>query len=664
MLKKWRWVTVGTASAGLMAGLFALRAQDSQPVDPQLTVADPNCVFFGPNHDKLAGVATPIAGALTAQVAPFLPAAAAPASNAMPAPPGGSRTDNDQHPAGTIDKYIFQALSAANVAPAPPTTDYEFVRRIYLDLTGRIPTPAQTLQFVNDTTTDKRSKLVDSLIGSPSWLDKWTMWFGDLYQNNSSNTQINRYLPGVIAFNSYLRASLTANKPYNQMAREIITAAGPNSYEQGELNFEVGSFVSSGPIQDTFDQQSTDTFEAFLGISHLNCLLCHNGKGHLDALSLWGYYTTRQQAWGVSSFVSHTKPVRTAVAGATGGNPYYWSLTDNVPQAGQKTVSDYQLNTTTGNRPPRQPIGALKTIAPTYIFGGVAPNGGENYRAALARMITSDFQFARAAVNYQWEYFFSIGLVSPSNQFDPLRQDPSNPPSNCPPNVPCTLQASNPQLLNALAEDFIQSGYNLQALQKEIVNSNAYQLSSRYNGTWDVANQTLFGRKLVRRLWSEEVHDAIAQSSGILPTYAGNFTSGPTAMSWGPVSFAMQFPEPLRTPDGTGVVSQFLDAFLRGNRDDQVRRGDGSISQALDLMNDKTMVMNRTLSTAPTSLIQQALKMSDDQLVNTLFLTVLSRYPNSTEMNTALTNLKTNRTAEAQNLLWSLYNKVDFVFNY
>ncbi len=661
MLNKWRWVTAGTSAAGLMAGLFALRAQDTQAAEP--SVADPNCVFFGPNHDKLAGVATPTAGAVTAQVAPFLPAAAA-APASMPTAPGGSRTDNDQHPAGTIDKYIFQALSAAGVAPAPATTDYEFVRRIYLDLTGRIPTPAQTLQFVNDTTTDKRAKLVDSLIGSPSWLDKWTMWFGDLYQNNSSNTQINRYLPGVIAFNSYVRASLTANKPYNQMASELISAAGPNSYDQGTLNFEVGSFVSSGPIQDTFDQQATDTFEAFLGISHLNCLLCHNGKGHLDALSLWGYYTTRQQAWGVASFLSRTKPARAAVAGATGGNPYYWSLTDNVPQAGQKTVTNYQLNTTTGNRPPRQPIGTTTTIAPSYIFEGVGPSGGENYRAALARMITSDFQFARAAVNYQWEYFFSIGLVSPSNQFDPLRQDPSNPPSNCPPNVPCTLQASNPQLLNALAEDFIQSGYDLRALQKEIVNSNAYQLSSRYNGTWDVANQTLFGRKLVRRLWSEEVHDAIAQSSGILPTYAGNFTSGPTAMSWGPVSFAMQFPEPLRTPDGTGVVAQFLDAFLRGNRDDQVRRSDGSISQALDLMNDKTMVMNRTLSTAATSLIQQALKMPDDQLVNTLFLTVLSRYPNSTEMNTALTNLKTNRTAEAQNLLWSLYNKVDFVFNY
>jgi hypothetical protein len=666
MATKWRLWAGGTAAIGVMTGWFALRAQDPVPTDPQLTVSDPNCVFFGPKHDQLAGITKPTAGGLTIQVANLLPQAAqaGAVSNAMPAPPGGTRTDNEQHPTGTVDKYIFQALSTAGVAPAPPTTDYEFVRRIYLDLTGRIPTPAQVTQFVNDTTTDKRSKLVDSLIGSPEWLDKWTIWFGDLYQNNSSNTQINRYLPGVMAFNTYVRNSLTQNKPYDQMARELIAASGTDSFTQGELNFEVGSFVTSGPIQDTFDQQATDTFQAFLGISHLNCLLCHNGNGHLNALSLWGYYTSRQQAWGVASFLSHTKPGRTTVPGATNGNPYYWYLSDNVPQQGYKTVVDYPLNTTTGNRPPRQPMGTTTTITPKYIFGDVAPRPGENYRAALGRLITSDFQFARAAVNYQWEYFFSIGLVSPSNQFDPYRQDPNNPPSNCPSGVPCTLQASNPALLNALAQDFVQSGYDLRALQKEIVNSNAYQLSSRYNGTWDVANQTLFGRKLVRRLWSEEVHDAIAQSSGILPTYSGNFNFNGTAMSWGPVSYAMQFPEPLHTPDNNGVVSQFLDAFLRGNRDDQVRRGDGSISQALDLMNDKTMVMNRVLSASPTSLIQQALKLPDDQLVNTLFMNVLSRPPSSTEMGIALTNLKSNRTVEAQNLLWSLYNKVDFVFNY
>jgi hypothetical protein len=270
-------------------------------------------------------------------------------------------------------------------------------------------------------------------------------------------------------------------------------------------------------------------------------------------------------------------------------------------------------------------------------------------------------------VNYLWEYFFTVGLVSPSNQFDPLRLDPNNPPSNCPSTAnPCTLQASNPALLNALAQDFVGSGYDLQAMMKEIVNSQAYQLSSRYNGTWDPTTANLFGRHLVRRLWSEELHDAIAQSSGVVPMY-NNAT-------WGPVSMAMKFPEPLNTPNGPAtnlpVSSTFLDAFLRGNRDDQPRSSDGAITQALSLLNDN-FIMNRVnLKGSANSLLMKSLAMPASQdgapggLVDTMFMNVLSRHPTTDEMSSALGNLKTNRSTEAQTLLWSLYNKVDFIFNY
>src|SRR5262249_43055994 len=270
------------------------------------------------------------------------------------------------------------------------------------------------------------------------------------------------------------------------------------------------------------------------------------------------------------------------------------------------------------------------------------------YRVALANKITSDFQFARATVNYMWEYFFGIGIVSPSNQFDPARLDPDNPPSDCPSSSnPCTLQPSNARLLNALAQDFIDSKYDLKALMREIVNSQAYQLSSRYDGTWDPTTQNLFGRKLVRRLWSEEIHDAIVQSYGILPTYNNAV--------WGPQSYAMKFPEPLGTPDGVnGPITSFLDSFLRGDRDEQERRPDGSITQALGLMNDN-FIMSRVKPNGPAnSLLVKALALPDDQLINTLFLTVLSRYPTSAEMSAAQAHLKTNRTQEAQNLLWSL----------
>jgi hypothetical protein len=648
------------AALVLVAGLVVSRAQERRPepireIEPQSLVSDPSCTFFGPERENYTGRGRAAGQAsLTLSTGSQLPIAeevmkaAALAGNIMPTAPGGSQTNTEQNPSNTIDKYIFQALSAASVTPAPPTTDFEFVRRVYLDLTGRVPTPAAVLAFVNDATPNKRSTLVNSLIGSPDWVNKWTVWFGDLYQNNSSNTQIPRYVPGVMGFNTYVRNSLTANKPYNQMAREIISAQGTDSYTQGELNYLVGGVVGGGPVQDIFDQQVANTATTFLGLSNLNCLLCHDGRGHLDAINLWGYYTTRRQAWGMASFMSHTATPRTPVTAGT-PQPYYWGLADNTTYK-----KDYQLNTQTGNRPPRGATNSTVTVPPTYVLTGATPASGEDYRVALARMITSDFQFARATVNYMWEYFFTVGIVDPSNQFDPMRLDPNNPPSGCPPSAPCTLQPSNAALLNALAEDFVASGYDLRALMREIVNSNTYQLSSRYNGNWDSSTANLFGRKLVRRLWSEELHDAIVQTSGVIPTY-NNAT-------WGPLSYAMQFPEPLNTPDGgNGAVNNFLNAFLRGNRDDQPRKPDGSILQALGLMNDN-FVMSRVKPTV--GILKTVLPMSDSDLVNTLFLTVLSRYPTATELSAALGNLKTNRTQEAQNLLWTLYNKVDFVFNY
>ena len=287
-----------------------------------------------------------------------------------------------------------------------------------------------------------------------------------------------------------------------------------------------------------------------------------------------------------------------------------------------------------------------------YFFNGDTPKPGENYRAALARSMTGDFQFARAAVNYFWDYFFGVGLVDPPDQFDPLRLDPDHPPD-----APWTLQPSNPRLLNSLAQEFIDHKYDIQWLMREITNSSAYQLSSRYNGTYNPAWDSLYARKFVRRLWSEEVHDAIAQSSNVLPAY--------TVAANGTVTWAMQFPEPLNTPTAGNAVTPFLDSFLRGNRDDQVRSGDGSISQALNLMNDP-FVMSRIKSTGPAgSLLFTSKSLPDDQLVSRLFLAVLSRPATAAEMTASLNLLKTGTRAQsAENLLWSLYNKVDFVFNY
>jgi hypothetical protein len=218
--------------------------------------------------------------------------------------------------------------------------------------------------------------------------------------------------------------------------------------------------------------------------------------------------------------------------------------------------------------------------------------------------------------------------------------------------------------LNALAQHFIAGGYDLKALMREIVNSQTYQLSSRYEGQWEPAWEPYFARKFVRRLWGEELHDAVVQSSGALPSY--NYT-GFTDLGFPKVSYAMQLPDVVNAPTGDSNASGFLDSFIRGNRDDQPRKSEGSILQALNLMNNSFVVQRTHSGANARQLIAQNLGKSNVELIDIMFLTILSRYPTVDEMAKAQAAIPASgdsRTAAVQDLVWTLYNKIDFVFNY
>ncbi|MBI3696720.1 MAG: DUF1553 domain-containing protein [Acidobacteria bacterium] len=640
----WKWVLVTGVAACSLVPLRRVAAQEppQEPDDQELLVPHADCIFLGPQRDRflkgglLEAQRRAALGEMTSEVAAALPLTLPSRSRS-----GAIQRRTLPNP-GSIDEILFGTMQANGITPADRSTDQEFLRRVTLDLTGRIPTAQETMQFLADPTPNKRSVLVDRLLATPQLVDKWTMFFGDLYKNASRTTQVIRYPEGRDAFYRYLKSSLAANKPYDQMARELISATGGNSFEQGELNFLVGGFTTGGPVQDTWDTETAHISEIFLGIAHMNCLLCHDGRRHLDSLSLWGAQSKRTQAWGMAAFVSHSNLVRQRL-GQQGPN-YYWSVVENG-------LRDYPLNTTTGNRPARQPApGQPATVSPAYMFNGDKPKPGENYRGALAREVTGDFQFARAAVNYIWKQFFGFGIVEPPNQFDLARLDPNNSPP-----APWTLQPSNPQLLQKLAQDFIDSKYDLKALMKEITTSQAYQLSARYNGTWNPAWDRFYARKLVRRLEAEEIHDALVQSSGVAASY--------NIGELGTVQWAMQFPEPVGMPP-LRQVAGFLDSFLRGNRDEEERSGETSVLQALNLMNDP-FVVSRTQVTQ-TSLLGKNINLPDNQLVEALYINVLSRYPTDAERAAAMSYLQSggNRNQKASGLLWSLYNKVDFIFNY
>lgn len=651
-----RWVPALGGAGLLISGWLAVQAQDN-PVPSE-------CTYFGADRDKLADAALKATGrgGLRGGSHPLSDATNRVVAQLAYLPPGSpSYGFNQSQGADSIDSYIYAAWQANGVTPAPMTTDWEFVRRVTLDLTGRIPTASAVLSFVNDTTVNKRAKLIDQLLASPQWVDKWTMFYGDLFQNTVTrpSTSVTRFAQGRNALYQYIHDSLANGKSYAQMANDLIGTQAANSYNNGPINYLVGSYVSNGPVQDTFDAETASVADVFLGITYVNCLLCHNGRGHLDQINLWGSNITRYQGWQLSSFMSHTQASHTPVS-ASNANIYYWSLENNT----KGYTLDYTLNTTSGNRPARVAPAGCKAgqpcyyVPPQYIFNGFSPAGGQDYRVALAAQVTGDFQFARAAVNYVWAHFFGMGMVDPPDTFDLARLDPNNPPPS-----PWALQPTNAALLKALATHFIESGYDLRALMREIANSQTYQLSSRYNGTWNVAWEPYFARKFVRRLWAEEVMDGIQQSSGYMPSFT---VTGFTDQGFAKPVYAMQLPDTVSVPDD-GNTRTVLDTFLRGNRDDQPRRSDGSILQALNLMNGP-IVESRLATTgaAAAPLIAQNLGMSNANLVNTLFLNILSRYPTSDETTKAMASLTGagNRTQAVQDLVWSLYNKVDFVFNY
>lgn len=546
-----------------------------------------------------------------------------------------------------IDDHIFGRMEKDGIKSAPLSNDYEFLRRVTLDMTGRIPTRGEIEYFVADTNPSKRDLKVSELLFSPEFTDKWTMFFGDLYKVNANATNINREIPGRDAFYLYLKESIASNKPYDLMARELIAATG-DSFELGPPNFAAGNNVAMGPAQDTYDGHAVNVAAMFMGINAVDCLLCHDGARHLDTVNLWGAKQTRLNMWGLSAYFARYRRQQVQV-----------SVT---PQSFKQIITEaatgeYTLNTTTGNRSARQPTGGVTNVAPRNPFATAAGTGiatGENRRQAIARQLTSDIQFSRAIVNYIWEELMVEGFVSPSNSFDLARLDPKNPPP-----APWTLQPTNPELLDALAHWFPAMGYDVRALVALIVKSNAYQLSSVYPGEWSVNYVPYYARKYVRRLDAEEIHDAVAKATGLLPTYTLTGSVLP------PVQWAMQFPD-TREPRSNGGVATFLNTFGRGDRDTSFRRGDGSMLQSLNMMNN-TFITGRIHQANVGSRVQILLSRnsSPDTIINDLYLNTLSRPPSNEELALFrnVFQVQGNRVA-AENLQWTLMNKLDFIFNY
>ena len=627
-IKGFIWVVCAAATAWVSVG--ALPVQDPNPLD---TPAAADCTYQ-PAHKELY-VARPDRARTHVAVRLKQASAALPETDSFFAPA----------PKNFIDNYIFDKMARDRISSANLSTDAEFLRRVYLDTTGRIPTADAVMGFLNDTALDKREKLIDSLLGTPEYADRWANFLGDRLSLVMASVQINLRPAARNAFHNFVRDSVGQNKPYDQFVKELITGSGDTT-SSGAANFFVRWRQNNGPIQDTWDNLAVATGD-MLGFS-LECISCHDGAGHTNSLNLFLTDRTRYELWTLAAFFART--LNTNAQRDANNNVIGFTVVDNP-------TGSYILNTTTGNKTPRVGKVRNEAVPPKYLSDGSdsdgkGPNAGEAYRAALARMVASDHQLARATVNYVWKELFGLGLVQPANNFDLKRISPN---AELPEGW--TAQTIQPELLEALAIDFERHQYDLKYLIGTIMKSATYQLSSTYPGTWSDKYIPYYARKFPRRLKSEEIFDIITQATNRPASYRPNGYDNP--LRW-----AMQLPDTEEPPDF--ATRRLLDFFLRGNREEKRRSDEGSISQALALMND-TFVTSRVKTGATGSTVATifANRLTPSETVTQLYLTTLSRLPTADELRKTTAFLGSPVVASRLEVLQkTLLNKVDFIFNY
>jgi hypothetical protein len=541
--------------------------------------------------------------------------------------------------AGLIDRHLFGAMKRNGIEHAPLSNDFEFCRRVYLDLTGRIPTPAQLKSFVEDNSPKKRDRLIDQLLESPAWTDHWSYWYGDLVRacaNRIGN-------PALKHFDGWLRQSFKEDKPYDRLVTEMLTATAPNSNWMPDAAASgfltrwhiTGATMYDDNFEDTADEIIVNASRIFLGVNY-QCISCHGGKGFLEKVSLDLTAKKRRDFWAMSAFFGKMR-IRVV--------PYQdrYTVTEDGAGYDDKAWSQVRLQREGGD------------AKPTFILTGEQADPSKPLRPQFARMLTSHPQFARATVNLIWKQFFGLGIVDPVDSFDMARQDPkATLPS------PWTCQPVNTELLDELARDFAANRFSLKSLMRKITQSSAYQLSSRYDGEWKEAYTPYFARHFVRLLSAEQMHDAVSLATMVFGDYKRRDWVYETPIS--PVHFWTEAGSPEEI--GNGEAKSFARTFGQSNREQFDRQPGGSILQAMMLMNSP--FVTRRVQAANNSLVDQLVK-SDKapaEIVEELYLATLSRRPLAAESRLAVSWIEKDRKQGVEDLQWGLLNKLDFVFNY
>jgi hypothetical protein len=488
-----------------------------------------------------------------------------------------------------LDEKAAAKWRELGLAPSGLCTDAEFLRRVMLDTIGTTPTPDEIDAFLADSAPDKRDKLIDRILERPEYVDFWTLKWGDLLRVNADKLGPQ----GMLAFNFWLRGVFRENRTADRLMRELVTAQG-SIYTNGPANY---FRVASNP-----EDLAETTAQVFMGV-RLQCARCHHHP--FESYGQDDYY-------GLAAYFSRIRTKRSEEFGLFGQEQVIY-----LAREGEV----------------RQPRSG-KVMRPRPLNGEEADDPDDR-RQALARWLVRPDNpwFARNIANRYWGYLMGKGLVNP---IDDLRA--TNPPSN-------------PELLDALADQFIRDGYDLKKLLRLILSSRVYQLSSRPTPE-NRLDTTYFTHYTPKRLTAEQLLDAVNDATGTVE----KFPQRPSGTR------AIALPDP-------NYSSYFLDTFgrpLRAIACECERSGDPTLGQALHLMNGDTL--NRKLA-QPDGRLARMLKdpkLTDETLIQYLYRVTFGRPATDEEVSTARAVIAEapDRNTGAQDLLWSLINAKEFLFNH
>jgi hypothetical protein len=504
-----------------------------------------------------------------------------------------------------IDELVVKQLQLLRLPPAPPANDATFIRRAFLDTTGRLPTSEVVRAFLADKSADKRDRLIDSLLARDEFVDYWAYQWSDLLLINGT-----RLRPEAVkSFYLWIRERVKENTPWNEFTRQIVLSRG-SSLENGGTNFYA--------LHQDPETMTENVSQAFLGLS-IGCAKCHN-----HPLEKW----TNDQYYAMANLFSRVR------AKGWGGE---YRNGDGARTLFVSASGDL-VQPSTGVPQPPAPLDAEP----------LADDSGDR-REYLAEWLTAPGNpyFARAITNRVWANFFGVGLVEP---LDDLRL--SNP-------------ASNEALLAAAANYLVDQKYDLKALMRVILQSHAYQRSS-VPADGSKADTRNYAQYYPRRLIAEVALDAVSQVSGVPTEF--NEIEFPGA-DFEKTAFYAKGTRALQLYDTAVVSKfmRAFGRHQRLITCQCERSNEPSLVQSLHICNGETILNKLSSDDGQVAALVTA-KAPSYRIIEELYLSALARFPTDSEMTQLLAVLSETPTDQRRKALedvfWAVMSSREFMFNH